>query len=65
MIAGDEAIYTVERIVNRSVGGCRLEIDDYLQPVVSIALKRYPAHDNITDGIPGPKGTDDSKIMFL
>jgi hypothetical protein len=27
-----ETVYTVERIVNLSVGGCQLEIDDELEP---------------------------------
>jgi hypothetical protein len=31
-LAVGEVVYTVERIVNLSVGGCQLEIDDELQP---------------------------------
>jgi hypothetical protein len=31
-LAVGETVYTVERIVNLSVGGCQLEIDDQLQP---------------------------------
>lgn len=43
-LAVDDTVYTVERIVNLSVGGCQLEIEDELQPgkpcVFTILLPR-------------------------